>query len=107
MSIFSVIERNAAPACADPLHNVQHVLQRTRQTVELPDDDGIAFPQVVEQAMQFGPIPATAGGGFLEQALQPAALSAFVCKELFWSSPFGYPGIAEQSAASRPIRCLS
>src|SRR6185437_2618251 len=53
---------------ADPLHDVQHVLERTRQAVELPDDDGIALAQMVEQSMQLRSIPTPAGSDLLEQA---------------------------------------
>ena len=71
VSMFSVIERKPAPACGDPLHDVQHVLQRAGQAVELPDDDGVAFAQVVEHAVQLRPVPTAARGRLLEHA--PAA----------------------------------
>ena len=58
----------AGARLADPLHDVQHVLQRAGQAVELPDNDRVALAQVVEQAVQLRPVPAPAGGGFLEQA---------------------------------------
>jgi hypothetical protein len=35
---------------------VQHVLERTRQSIELPDDDRVALAQMVEQAMQLRPL---------------------------------------------------
>ena len=51
-----------------PLHDVQRVLQRTRQTVELPDDDRVTLAQMVEEAVQLWAVPAPAGGCLLEQA---------------------------------------
>jgi hypothetical protein len=47
---------------------VEHVFQRPRQAVELPDNDNITLAQQVEHAVQLGPVPAPAGGGFLEDA---------------------------------------
>jgi hypothetical protein len=45
----------------DAVENVQQVLQRARQTVELPDDDDIAFSQMLDHGVQARPIPPTAG----------------------------------------------
>ena len=41
---------------------MKQILERARQAVEFPDDDDIAFAQMVEQAVQLGPIPTAAGG---------------------------------------------
>ena len=46
--------------------NVQHILQRARQAVELPDHDGIALRQVIEQTMQFRTVPTATGGSLFE-----------------------------------------
>jgi hypothetical protein len=35
---------------------VEHVFQRARQTVELPDNDNIAGAKLVEHAVQLGPV---------------------------------------------------
>ena len=45
---------------------MEHVLQRSRQAVELPDDDNIALVQLVEHAVQLGTVPAPAAGNLLE-----------------------------------------
>ena len=58
----------AGASFVNPLHDVQHILQRARQPIELPDDDDIALAQLVEHAVQLGPVPAAAGGGLLEDA---------------------------------------
>ncbi|MBV8525513.1 MAG: hypothetical protein JOY71_25880 [Acetobacteraceae bacterium] len=34
--------------------------------IELPHDDGIALAQLIEHALQLGPVPAPTGCGFLE-----------------------------------------
>lgn len=70
---------------ADPLHDVQEVFQGAGEAAELSDDEDITLAPLVEQALQFWPVPSAAGGGFLEQA--PATLRALVCMTLFWSSP--------------------
>src|SRR5260370_31229272 len=41
----------ASTNLGDPLHDVQHVFQRAGQTVELPDDHGIAIPQMAKHAV--------------------------------------------------------
>ena len=48
----------------DFLQDVEEILERARQAVEFPHDDGIALAQLVEKPVQLGPIP-TAAGGFL------------------------------------------
>jgi len=37
----------------DPLHDVQHVFQGAGQAVEFPDDDGIAFAQMIEHPVYY------------------------------------------------------
>jgi hypothetical protein len=49
----------AGARLADLLHDVQQVLQRSRQLIELPDYNHIARPEVVEQAMQLRPAART------------------------------------------------
>jgi hypothetical protein len=61
-------EAESGAGGADPLHDVQHVFERARQPVELPDNDHVALAQLVEHAVQLGPVPAPAGGGFFENA---------------------------------------
>lgn len=47
----------------------QQVLERARQAFELPDGGDIAGPKPVEQAVQFGVVPALAGDAVLINAL--------------------------------------
>jgi len=37
-----------SPGLDNPLHDVQHVFQRSGQPVELPDDDGVALAKLIE-----------------------------------------------------------
>ena len=43
--------------------------QRSRQTVELPDNNDVPLAQPIEHAMQRGTVPAAVGCGFLEDTL--------------------------------------
>jgi hypothetical protein len=56
---------------ADLLHDVQQVLQRPRQPVDLPDHHHVARPEMVEQAMQLRSVPTPARCLLLEQASAP------------------------------------
>ena len=84
----------------DSLHDMEHVFQRPRQTVELPDDDNIAFAQLVEHAVQLGPVPAPAGGGFLEYAAAAAGAEGLGLHGIALLVAFGDAGVAEQHAVA-------
>ena len=47
----------------------EQVFERARQTIELPHDEGIAGAELIEQAVQLGPIPPSARRGLLEYFL--------------------------------------
>jgi hypothetical protein len=87
----------------DVLSDVQHVLQRTRQPVELPDDDSIALAEMVEQTVQLGPIPTPARCGLLEQA-------SATCDATIWVKAGGNQGECPDRTAAflteRGIRTL-
>src|SRR3954447_12047033 len=82
-----------------PLHDVQHVLQRAGQAVKLPDDDGVSFAQVVQHAVQLGPIPAATRGHLLEHAPAASGSECLGLQEVVLLVTLGYAGIAEQRAA--------
>jgi DNA invertase Pin-like site-specific DNA recombinase len=79
---------------------MQHVLQGARQTVELPYNDRIALPQMVEAAVQLRPIPSAAGRGLLEQASATGDLERLRLQGVVLFVALGDPRIAEQSAAA-------
>ncbi len=89
----------AGAGLGDALHDMQHVLQRARQTIELPDHHGVTLPQVVH-AVQLGPIPAPARGRLLEQAPTAGARSARACRARWSARRPGDTGIAEQQASA-------
>jgi hypothetical protein len=95
---------------ADPLHDVQHVLERARQAVELPDDDGIALAQMVEQSMQLWPIPTPAGRGLLEQAFATGGFERFRLQgrrrfgDLELDPKERHPGIPDFLRWQQPLR---
>ena len=62
------------PRHVDTLHRHQQVRQRSRQAIELPDDDHIAGPQLIDHAVSLGAIPSAAGGGLREDPLDPGGL---------------------------------
>ena len=100
VSMFSVMRTEARARVADPLHDVQHVLQRARQAIELPDDDRVALAQMVQQAMQFRPVPAPAGRGFLEQASATGGPECLRLQGVVLFVSLGDAGIAKQRAAA-------
>ena len=80
----------------DPVHQVENILQRARQAIELPDDDGVAITQLIEHAVKLGTFPAPARCLLLEDALatglgQRPGLSLV---RLFVA--FAYAGVADQ-----------
>ncbi len=40
---------------AQTFHDGEHVAQRAREPIEFPDDQNVAFAELIYQAMQFGP----------------------------------------------------
>ena len=70
----SVRLRNPAPGFPEPLHDREHVPERTRQPVEFPDHEHITLAKLIEQPMEFGPVPASAGGLLPIDALAPSGL---------------------------------
>ena len=86
----------AGARLGDPLHDVQHVLQRAGQPVELPDDDRVAFAQMVQHAVQLGPVPTPAGGGLLEHAPAAGGSERFGLQGVVLLVALGDAGIAEQ-----------
>ena len=44
------------------LHDGEDVLERARQPVQFPDHEHVALAELIEQAMQFGTVPPSAGG---------------------------------------------
>jgi hypothetical protein len=92
VSMLSVIERKPAPAA--PIHDVQHVFQGARQTIQLQDDNGVALAQMVEQSMQLRPIPSPAGRGLLEQASATGGLKRFRLQGVILCVSLGDTGIA-------------
>ena len=67
--MLSVSERKPAPAASIALEQVQEVLERAGQAVELPDHDDIAGSELVEQAAEFWSVPSAAGHGLLVNLL--------------------------------------
>jgi hypothetical protein len=58
----------AGTGLADLIHDVEQVLQRAGQPVELPDHHHVTRTEVVQQTLELGSVPTTAGGLLLEQA---------------------------------------
>jgi Tn3 transposase DDE domain len=70
-------------------------VQGARQTIELPDNDGIAVAQMIEHAVQFRPVPAAAGGRFLEQAPATRGSECLRLQGVILLVSLGDAGIAE------------
>src|SRR5206468_4101571 len=49
--------------CANRFHRLQEISGRTRQTIQPPDDDNVAFAELVQHPLQLRPM--TAGSGRL------------------------------------------
>jgi hypothetical protein len=62
---------------------LDQVLERAPQPVELPDDEGVALPEVVEGGPELRAVALGAGGGLLEDA--PAAGGASSWRAGVWS----------------------
>src|ERR1700722_18991493 len=90
----------AASGCCDPFHYVQHVLQRSRQAVELPDDKGGAFAQVVEHTVQFWSVPASTRRRFLEDTAASGGSKCLGLQGVGLLIALGYASITKQQAAA-------
>jgi hypothetical protein len=72
-----------------------------RQTVEFPDNSRIALSQLIEQEMQFRPIPASAGRRLLEQPSATGAVSASDACAIVTSDRILLGKVTAQSPAAR------
>jgi len=85
INVFS--ERAEAGArLFDLVEDEQQVLERARQAIEFPDGEDIAGPKPVEQAVQFGAVPAPAGDAFLIDALAAGSFEGLDLGAVSWSS---------------------
>ena len=99
VSMFSVMERKPAPALAIRSMICSTSFSERRQAVELPDHHDVALAQLVEQAVQLGPVPTAAGRGLLEQASAARGLQRFGLQGVGLLVALGYARIAEQQTA--------
>ena len=86
----------ASTSLGDPLHDMQHVFQRAGQAIEFQTT-------MVSPSRRWSSIRSSSGrsqrppdAASWSRRRQPAALSAFVCRALFYSSPFdtrAFPGV--------------
>jgi hypothetical protein len=67
VSISTLIERKPVPP-ADLLHDVEQVLQQSRQAIELPDRHPVARSEVVQEPVQVRPVPSGRPDAFLDEA---------------------------------------
>jgi len=79
---------------------VEHVFQRPRQAVELPDNDNITLAQLVEHAVQLGPVPAPSGGGLLEDAAAAGRAERLGLQCITLLVSFGDSGVAKKQAVT-------
>ena len=96
VSIDSVSERNLAPMASMRSRMDEQVLERPRQPVELPDDEGVAGAHLIEQPMQFGTIPSSAGRRFLEDFLAAGFFEHADLRRGVLIFGLGDAGVAEQ-----------
>src|SRR5438270_1591827 len=88
----------AGARLSDSLHDVQHVLQRAGQAVELPDYDRVSLAEVAEHPVQFGPVPTAARRRLLEQAPTAGGSERPGLQHVVLLVALGYAGIAEPHA---------
>ena len=69
VSIASVRLRNPATASPRRSHDHEHVAQRTRQPVQLPNHDDVPRAQLIQQLVQLGPVPTSTGCHLAKDAL--------------------------------------
>ena len=54
------------------LHDREHIAQRARQPIQLPDNDHITSAKLMEEPEELGPVPTSAGSFLAEDALAPS-----------------------------------
>jgi len=59
----------ADPSLVELGHRLDEILERTPQSVEPPDDEDVALPDIVERLLQAEPLGAGAAGGVGEDLL--------------------------------------
>src|ERR1035441_2165856 len=64
----------SSPGFPEPLHKSEHVSEGTRQPVQFPDHEYVTLTQLIEKLMEFGPVPASAGGLFPIDAFATSGL---------------------------------
>jgi len=74
----------------------EQVFERARQTIELPHDERIAGAELIEQAVQLGPIPPSARRGLLEYFLAAGLSERADLRRGVLILGFGDAGVAEQ-----------
>jgi hypothetical protein len=65
---------------------VDQVGQRPAEPVELPDHQGVAGAQLVQQLLEGGPVAVGAAGGIGEHPVAAGALQASTCRCGCWST---------------------
>ena len=76
VSIASVKLRNPLLRLPELLHDREHVAQRAREPIQLPDNDHITGAKLIEEPEELGPVPTSAGSLLTKDALRSQPLSA-------------------------------
>src|SRR3954454_17210237 len=85
---------------------MQQILERAGQAIQLPDYERVARPQLIEQAVQLGPVPAPTRRLVLEHPLAPSALERTdLGAGILAVVRFGNPCVAEEhgSVSHNPV----
>ena len=53
------------------LHDREHVAQRAREPIQLPDNDHITAAKLIEEPEELGPLPTSSGSLLAEDAFAP------------------------------------
>ena len=56
------------------LHDREHVAQRAREPIQLPDNDNVTGAKLIEEPEELGPLPTSSGSLLAEDALAPRRL---------------------------------
>jgi hypothetical protein len=80
-------------------YDLQHVLQRVRQPIELPNNNSVALMETFQQPMQFRPIPATAGGHVLKNAPTACSKKRLGLTTIHLIVAWGHAGVAKHSCS--------
>ena len=54
------------------LHDREHVAQRAREPIQLPDNDDVTAAKLIEEPEELGPLPTSTGSLLAEDALAPS-----------------------------------